>query len=259
MSPEFRRTLAAGDAIKLWRQYDFKSPQNLVLEDLAWTLGVVVMDGPLDSADARLIRTPNKGLIRVNSAIKQPGRRRFAIAHELGHWRLHAKISQLLACTSEDMLARYKESEPEAEANWFAAELIMPEALFSPAIVGTTPAPDVINGLATTFSVTRTAAAVRYVELCRDHCAFVMCENGKVKWWRCSKDLEGPLWINPGAAVSPLTLAGQFFGGRTHGVETRSVEISEWATRYPDYAEEVMEAIIPLGNTGALIVMIWLE
>lgn len=259
MSPEVRRAFAAGDAAKLWRQYGFRSPEELVLEDVAWALGVAVMEGPLDSADARLVRTADRGIIRVNREIRQHGRKRFAIAHELGHWRLHAAISQLLACTKEDMLARYKESEPEAEANWFAAELLMPEALYRPAIAGNAPNPDVINGLANRFLVTRTAAAVRFVELCKEHCVFVMCEKGRIKWWRCSKDIEGPLWIDAGTAVSPRTLAGRFFEGKIPEAETQCVGMCEWASKFPDYAEDAMEAIIPLGNTGAVIAMIWLE
>ncbi|MCC6357353.1 MAG: ImmA/IrrE family metallo-endopeptidase [Phycisphaerales bacterium] len=259
MSPEVRRAFAAGDANKLWRLYGFRSPAELVLEDLAWALGVAVIEGPLDTADARLVRAATKGIIRVNRDIAQHGRKRFAIAHELGHWRLHAAISQLLACTKEDMLARYKESEPEAEANWFAAELLMPEALYLPAIAGNTPHPDVINGLANSFLVTRTAAAVRFVELCKEHCVFVMCEKGTIKWWRCSKELDGRLWIDAGTAVSPRTLAGQYFEGRMPEAETQAVGLCEWASRFPDYAEDALEAIIPLGNSGAVIAMIWLE
>jgi hypothetical protein len=41
----------------------------------------------------------------------------FAVAHDLGHWLLHKNVSQVLACTSEDMVAKYKASPPEIEAN----------------------------------------------------------------------------------------------------------------------------------------------
>lgn len=73
-------------------------------------LGVLILEGPLDSADARLIRRGAHGLIRVKQDIPESGRKRFAIAHELGHWLLHRNLSQVLACTSEDMVAKYKAS-----------------------------------------------------------------------------------------------------------------------------------------------------
>lgn len=258
-NPELRRAFAVGDAKRIWRRYGITSPQELVLEDVAWAMGLAVMEERLESADARLVRGRKKGIIRVNREIPWPGRKRFAVAHEIGHWCLHASISQLLACTNEDMRARYKDSEPEAEANWFAAELLMPEDRYAAAMKGTTPSPDVINGLADEFLVTRTAAAVRYVELCPSHTVFIMCKESSVKWWRCSKGLDGPLWIKSGQPVSPRTLAGKFFLGKAPEIEVQSIGAEDWADRYPDYASEFMEAIIPLGNTGAAITMLWLE
>jgi hypothetical protein len=257
--PEVRRAFATGDAKRIWQNYGLRAPSDLNLEDLAWAMGVVVRDASLPSALARLIRHGQSGLIRVKQGIRWPGQRRFAIAHEIGHWCMHAKISQLLACTDADMRAQYKDSQPEAEANWFAAELLMPEHLFRPAINGTTPIPDVINGLAGQFDVTRTAASVRYVDLCKESCIFVMCKNGRIKWWRCTGDLEGPLWLKHGSELSPRTLAGKYFAGKPLSSEVQSVSMDEWADRHPDWADEALEAVIPLGQTGAAIAMIWLE
>ena len=131
LSREFIRTTATGEAERLWKVYGFSSPQDLVLEDLALARGVIVTEGRLDAMDARLIRQGDHGLIRVKQGMPETGKKRFAIAHELGHWELHKQISQLFACTSSDMVASYKASVPEAEANYFAAGLLMPEVLFA--------------------------------------------------------------------------------------------------------------------------------
>lgn len=159
----------------------------------------------------------------------------------------------------EHAIAKYADSEPEAEANWFAAELLMPKALFTPAIAGTMPSPEVINGLADYFLVTRTAAAVRYVDLCTKHSIFIMCEAGRIKWWRCSEELEGPLWISSGSRVPPNSLAGLHFAGNPSPAECQSADIADWASRHPEYTDDFTEAIIPLGRTGAVIVMLWIE
>jgi hypothetical protein len=42
---------------------------------------------------------------RLKESLRRP--KRFALAHELGHWLLHRNISQVLACTSENMVAKY--------------------------------------------------------------------------------------------------------------------------------------------------------
>lgn len=53
-------------------------------------------------------------------------RNRFTIAHELGHYFLHAPLK-----TGYRLEAfRYSSDRVEWEANWFAAAFLMPEALF---------------------------------------------------------------------------------------------------------------------------------
>jgi IrrE N-terminal-like domain len=100
-------------------------------------------------------------LIRVKEDILEPGRKRFAIAHDMGHWLLHKNVSQVLACTSEDMVAKYKASAPEIEANYFAAELLMPEKLFAPRIDRASLSVRLIKDLAADFQTTLTATAIR--------------------------------------------------------------------------------------------------
>src|SRR5688572_7280507 len=130
MTQRPNRILPTTEADRIWSLYGYASPKELVLEDLAMALGIVVIDGPLDSALGRLVRSGDTGIARISESIKEPGRRRFAIAHEIGHWLLHKKVSQLIACTEEDMLASYKSSPYEAEASIFAGSLLLPEKLF---------------------------------------------------------------------------------------------------------------------------------
>jgi len=126
----YKNTLAGGEAEWLWKLYGFTKPNELILEDLAFARGVIVTDGPLEKMEARLVRSGDKGIIRISQNVSYVGQRRFAIAHELGHWQLHEKISQFFACTSDDMVASYKTSPQEGEANIFAANLLMPSNLF---------------------------------------------------------------------------------------------------------------------------------
>ena len=69
--------------------------------------------------------------VNAEEARAWPNRRRFTIAHELGHWYLHQHGQQSLFCrhgsVDEDAKADRPElPEIEAEANWFAASLLMP-------------------------------------------------------------------------------------------------------------------------------------
>lgn len=70
-------------------------------------------------------------------AARSPGRRRFTIAHELGHWRLHCRGQRharaAVYCRSEEIGGDAETlriaSAREREANRFAAALLMPDAL----------------------------------------------------------------------------------------------------------------------------------
>lgn len=68
--------------------------------------------------------------VNAAEARRSPGRRRYTIAHELGHWYLHAthKAGERFErfCREADLRARRHQ---EGEANSFAAALLMPEPL----------------------------------------------------------------------------------------------------------------------------------
>jgi len=65
---------------------------------------------------------------------RSPGRRRFTIAHECGHWVVHVVGDDAVCCRPQDISeqqgAEARElRRREAEANSFACELLMPEPL----------------------------------------------------------------------------------------------------------------------------------
>ena len=64
---------------------------------------VLVREGALSGSEAYLIRKGNKGIIRVRKDIPEAGRKRFAIAHELGHWEMHSEETQLKFCSEDDI------------------------------------------------------------------------------------------------------------------------------------------------------------
>jgi hypothetical protein len=100
-------------------------PVESIAEDL---LGLTIRDDAGLAVSGMLI--PAERRIVLSAAERDyPGRRRFTIAHELGHWICHvagAREAAPVYCRASDV-------EPgagralEREANIFAAELLMPE------------------------------------------------------------------------------------------------------------------------------------
>ena len=227
-SKSYSKTRAEGEAEWLWRLYGLSKPDELVLEDIVFARGVVATEGPLEKMEARLIRKGNKGLIRVRQDMPYIGQKRFAIAHELGHWELHKKDSQFFACTSDDMVASYKASKQEGEANIFAAGLLMPSGPFMEHANKKSFSFETIGSLAEYFITSLTATAIRYVDLCNDYYAVVCSEAGKVRWWRGSADFESKFWIQPRAKLSANTIASSFFSNTHSNDGTGEVDIDAW-------------------------------
>ena len=227
----FRKQIAKGEGERLWQIYGYASPSDLVLEDLAWTRGVIVTEGPMDKMQARLVRRGNTGMIRVKQDIPIPGQRRFALAHELGHWELHSTESQIFACTNDDMVASYRSSILEGEANMFAAGLLMPSSHFLSRAANQVFSLTTIGLLKEYFLTSLTATAIRYVELSDDYCAIVCSEAGRVRWWRGSECFERRFWIQPGSILSSRTVAATLFSV-THDIERcEEVDIDAWSER----------------------------
>lgn len=231
----------------------------MVLEDLAMALGVLVKDGPLDSCVARLTRTGETGVIRVKEGLSPAGRRRFAISHELGHWRLHRQHSQVFACTSQDMVARYKESRVEAEANSFASALLMPEHLFRERQTDERPSFEQIERLADDFGVSLTATAVRWMEVTDDYAAAVISQNGKIRWWRGSNQFDDALWITTGTNLSSLTLASKVSAEDLRAYGPEEVDLAAWTNGSDDLTSDILiEESRRLGKFGQTLSLIWL-
>jgi Zn-dependent peptidase ImmA (M78 family) len=86
-----------------------------------------------------------------------PVRRRFTIAHEIGHYVLHRSL--IGDGIRDDALYRSKlSSAVEAEANRFAADLLMPWDLLNAAIDNGTNS---VEELAKAFEVSRSSMSIR--------------------------------------------------------------------------------------------------
>ena len=99
--------------------------------------------------------------IRI-SELTSPTRDRFTIAHELGHLFLHLQQVKKVDSSAGMRATRYvdltneKLQRAEWEANWFAAELLMPKSTF-PASVEKFG----LSYAASLFGVSRSAADIR--------------------------------------------------------------------------------------------------
>ena len=103
---------------------DVPVPVDAIAEDL---LGLHVAEADLDGVSGLLY--PARRQIVLNAS-DGADRKRFTLAHELGHWIcqcVDAAEPQEVFCRAEDVGLEPAAKAVEREANVFAAELLMPE------------------------------------------------------------------------------------------------------------------------------------
>src|ERR1700679_1665303 len=163
MAREIHKIRAEGTAYRITQDYCLDKPAPVPVEDIAMDRGVLCLEAKLTGCLARLVRKGKRGIIRTHSGIREEGRKRFAIAHEMGHWFLHEAESQFFVCTAEQM-RDYKGSPMEVEANLFASEFLMPTALFRPLAGDVEPRLEQVKSLAGTFNTSLTATGMKFVD-----------------------------------------------------------------------------------------------
>lgn len=183
---------AQAAAWKLYDTYGFSNPRDLPLPAIARDLGVKIRVGGLRDCEARLIRAGSKGIIRLKSLDLCSGRSRFAISHELGHWKLHGR-SQGFVCSAAQ-LRDYKGDPAEAEANLFAAELLMLTHFVKAFVASLDLTLETALELANECNVSLTAAAIRIAKMTTHECVLVYSSNRHVQWWVSTTDRFG-VWL----------------------------------------------------------------
>jgi Zn-dependent peptidase ImmA (M78 family) len=242
-------------AAKLIEEYAIKEPNQIQLEDIAMARGVWVVEDDLQNAEARLVRNKGQGLIRVRADIPEIGRKRFAIAHELGHWERHKNVSQLHLCTDSDIQG-YKGSALELEASAFASALLMPTKLFYPRCKDAAPSLDVIKRLADEFTTTLTATAVRFVEESEESCLVIFSKDGQIDWWRKGKR-ESKTWLEPRQKIHSHSFAWDCFQGQSETGFMKQVPSKVWFPQVSEGAIEVFEHSIKLGRYDTVLTLLW--
>jgi Zn-dependent peptidase ImmA (M78 family) len=245
-------------ACRILRDLRIEEPGELSMEDIAWTRGAVVVENGLRGADARLIYTPGvrPAIIRVNATIPQIGRRRFAIAHELGHMELNHSPGAPTECGEREFVLWYRsQNKSEVEANTFAAELLLPEVMFRKKLERTLPSWELIEQLAEEFNATLTATAIRYIDICEEPCAVVFSTHGKVLWTRKSKDFSG--WIVPGQQLSHNCLAIDFFKKGNVSTKMETMRRDAWIENASE-RQAIREQARAMPSYDSVLSLLWI-
>ena len=252
--PDLNRAKAA--AFQLTKRYGFLHPTKLTLEDIAWDRGVIVAPGGIEGSEARIVRKGKRGAIRVRADESELGRRRFSIGHELGHWELH-QDSQWFLCSAAN-LRDYKRNPQEAEANTFAAELLMPTCHLRERCEKLSPSIELVKEIADEFSVSLTAAGIRLVHLTKQECILVASHGRKIAWWIPKGDRFG-VWLRKGQQLREQSVAWSAFDGSRGSDHVEDVDTDAWFPHRPagvEFGLSEQSVLLPRYSTVLTILTI---
>ncbi|MCA9678725.1 MAG: ImmA/IrrE family metallo-endopeptidase [Myxococcales bacterium] len=243
-------------ATALHDRFHLRDPQDLDVEGIAALLGLQVRVGDLHGAAARLVGAPTGGIIRLSDRIEHSGARRFSVAHEIGHCQLgHRSTATAAVCASTDVHG-HVDRGAEAEANAFAAELLMPERLVRRRCEVSPVSLEPVRAIADNFGVSLLAAALRFVELTSERCALVFSRARHIVWAAHSPTFLP--FIERGRCLDPDSLAFDWFSSALASSGPQLVPADAWVSHDAAADAELQEDVFVVPGMDGVASLLWI-
>lgn len=178
-------------AQELIKQLGITGPFDI--RDAAAQLGLEIQEEDVDGFEGALVRIKNQpfGIIVIDRNIPETGRKRFTIAHEVGHFVIpyHGQIGAI--CGTEFVENWSKRLSPsEEEANQFAGEFLIPSAFVRNEVLEQPPSFEGVRWIADTFQASLTASAYRLMDLTSHAAIVVRSTRKRIEWFKRSTEFD---------------------------------------------------------------------
>src|SRR5215211_4690008 len=228
-------------------------PKDIDLEAIAWSRGAAVRYRQLENCEAMIVGSQRRAIITVNNSSIFV-RRRFSLAHEIGHWHHHR--GRILFCGSREIDNPANSAlNPEHQADIFASDLILPDYLFRPRAARLKRVTlSAARELAGEFNASLTATLLKLVKG-NSFPILVVCHNEQRRRWFHSAPML-PGWWFPREELDAESFAFEMlFGSAAESSFPRKVGAGAWfdfrnADRY-----EIQEQSFLLPNQEVLTVL----
>jgi len=225
--------------------------------EIAESLGIPVVESNTKNYEGFLIKDNENARIIISSHISNQGRKKFTLAHELGHYSIPSHTKNTFECISDFLNPFGRNPIQEAEANQFASELLLPENLLTPILHTYKPDFNSIGELAEDSETSLTATAIKFTKHTDACCALIATSNNKIKWFQ--KSLSFPCRIEHGAQVPAGSLTGSYsLKGVSQDAETKEVHATYWFNgKGISNSTTLFESCVPMPDYGVVLTMLW--
>jgi len=228
---------------------------------------IVVQGKPVEDkgCSGMLVRLGNDFAIAFATHLQNEGFENFSVAHELGHYFLPGHVEAVIQGEQGMHVSRAgfnSGDRYEAEADRFAAGLLMPRHLYFPAIEKAGSGLAAIEKLADLCRTSLHATAIRYTQCTRDPIAIIVSRGGIIDHCFMSealKQLDGIDWLKKREGVPRNTATFAFNQVSTnieHGVRLEEVSnIQHWFGGKRRI--EISEDVVGLGRYGKTLTVLY--
>ena len=246
-------------AQRLIEKYAITQPNEIPIEDIITNEGPYIIEKPIAGAEGRIVCYDDLAIITVNSSIKDNSKRRFVLAHELGHYVMHRKLQPFYKDTENDLWEWKSNKQYENEANEFAAELLMPTEIFLKSSKRKKFSLEFVQELKELFDTSLTATAIRFAEKGNIPILLVCSQNNIVKWY--AKNVDFPfskIFVHEEVPVN--TVAFEYFIKNIKYNEPEEIDPKNWQISDRYFGElKYYEQCIYFEYFGYVLSFIWID
>lgn len=250
--------VAIAKANIILQEYGISSPDDLDLELIAFDRGLIIQEKEIIGCEGRLINNKNYGMIIINKNIRESGKKRFIIAHEMGHYELQKGRNNINICDESSFINWNKNGPQENEANVFASEILFPRNLFQEFCKGVKFSKDLLIELANYFSCSLSATALRYADIGNRPIAVIFSQNKLIKWYRCHKDFPFQ-FVDLRIPVNLNSYAYDFYVKKEVPTNPQEIISDAWFTKDFRFKSQrkLFEQNIPFPSYNAVLSLVW--
>lgn len=238
-------------AERLLKSLGITEPEEIELEDIAFDQGAEVRFCNLSGCEADILGFRNKAIISID---RNRGwtRKRFSIAHELGHWHYHR--GKKLQCRVDDYQPKHRKLA-ERTANSYAASLLMPHYMVMPRARDHSRLTfSVIESFSEEFRTSLSAAAIRLVEADIWPCMLIHHSRSGRKWFTQAPMFHSR-WFPQDELDAESSAFDVIFGKSEGDTHRRLIGADAWFDRQEAHRYELFEQSKQVGEGEALILL----
>lgn len=228
------------------------------LAQVALRIGLRIQEVDAEGFEGSLVRALDgpKGIIAIKQSIREHSRKRFTIAHEIGHYVIPGHRTLENVCTSSMVESWQKGlSRAELEANEFAVELLLPSRYVREPLRLHDPSLKTIRRVASQFETSLTATTLRFVSLTNLPCVAVWSEAKRALWYRRSDAF--PFYLSKEILPCDGSFAYRLFEGSNAPDDFAEIPAETWLDRRDaDKVVRVLEHSISMPNYDAVLTLL---